>query len=1079
MRFPRIAFPLLLWSVLLLVLRAEGQSPNGNINGLVVDPSSRLIIGAEIIAVNDVTGVQHATKTNNEGIYVLPDLPPGPYRIQVSKVGFKTLIKPDIILNVQDALSINFTLPVGALYETMTVEGGAPLVDTESAAVSTVVDRQFAENLPLNGRSFQSLIQLTPGVVFTASNSQDSGQFSINGQRASANYWMVDGVSANIGTGASSTGTPGNGLGGAIGSFSALGGTNSLVSVDAMQEFRIQTSTYAPEFGRTPGGQISIVTRSGAKQFHGTAFDYLRNDILDANNWFADSVGQPKPEERQNDFGGTFSGPVLKDKTFFFFSYEGLRLRLPQTTLTKVPDLTARQNAIPAMKPFLDAFPLDPSQPDNAATGVADFNQSYSNPASLNAYSVRIDHRLNDKLSLFGRYNYSPSSIVQRGGGNSSLNTLNLTNIALQTATVGASWGITSTAVDDLRMNYSKATASGSFSQDDFGGAVSLASLPFPAPYTSQNGYFNLTIFNLGIGSNLQLGQVTRSVQRQINVVDSLSLQKGSHSLKFGVDFRRLSPEFSPRLYEQFPGFLNVASAEAGNLYFSATFSNLGATFLFRNLGIYAQDTWKANPHLTLTYGLRWDTDFVPQSLNGPAFAAVTGFNLNDLSELGLAPAGTEPYRTTYRNFAPRVGVAYQISRNQNFQTVLRGGFGIFFDLATSEMGNQISLGSYPFGATNGPVLGGTFPLSPAAAAPPPIVPPNATSGNLFATDPNLLQPYTLEWNVALEQAVGKTQTITATYVGASGKRLLQSLGAETPSFHAVQLVTNVGSSDYGALQLQFQRRLSRGLQALASYTWSHSIDTGSAGSTALLSNSVSPGAISSNRASSDFDIRHTLTTGVTYAVPAPKTGALTNAILRGWSIQSIIQARTAPPVDVSDLNFSELPFNGGIIADIRPDIVQGQPFYLYGANCASVLQAAGTLAPGAPCPGGKGFNPNAFTDPPVDPTTGNPLQGDVPRNFLRGFGTTQWDFAVHRAFPIHDSLNLEFRAEMFNVVNHPNFAPPNGGWPFGFGASTQTLGQFLNGGTTNISNAGGGAFNPLYQIGGPRSIQLALKLQF
>jgi len=176
-------------------------------------------------------------------------------------------------------------------------------VNTQDAAVSTVVDRQFAENLPLNGRSFQTLIQLTPGVVITPSNYEDSGQFSVNGQRAVSNYWMVDGVSANIGVGVTVVGTPGNGLGGTVGSFSAQGGTNSLVSVDALQEFRIQTSTYAPEFGRTPGAQISIVTRSGTNRFHGTLFDYLRNDVMDANDWFANSKGLKKPEERQNDFG--------------------------------------------------------------------------------------------------------------------------------------------------------------------------------------------------------------------------------------------------------------------------------------------------------------------------------------------------------------------------------------------------------------------------------------------------------------------------------------------------------------------------------------------------------------------------------------------------------------------------------------------------------------------------------------------------------------------------------------------------------------------------------------------------------
>src|SRR5207244_3682830 len=219
----------------------------------------------------------------------------------------------------------------------------APLID-ESPSVSTVVDRNFAENIPMNGRSFQTLIQLTPGVVLTPTGGGDFGQFSVNGQRAASNYWMVDGVGANVGVANGANGS-GEGITGALPGLSVLGGTNSLVSVDALQEFRIQTSTYAPEFGRMPGGQISILTRSGTNQFHGTVFEYLRNDKLDANDWFANFTGVRKPPERQNDFGGTFSGPILKDKTFFFFSYEGLRLRLPQVALTTVPDLSARQSA--------------------------------------------------------------------------------------------------------------------------------------------------------------------------------------------------------------------------------------------------------------------------------------------------------------------------------------------------------------------------------------------------------------------------------------------------------------------------------------------------------------------------------------------------------------------------------------------------------------------------------------------------------------------------------------------------------------------------------------------------------------
>jgi hypothetical protein len=282
-------------------------------------------------------------------------------------------------------------------------------------------------------------------------------------------------------------------------------------------------------------------------------------------------------------------------------------------------------------------------------------------------------------------------------------------------------------------------------------------------------------------------------------------------------------------------------------------------------------------------------------------------------------------------------------------------------------------------------------------------------------------------------------------------------------------LLGNTANSDYNALQLQFQRRMSRGLQALASYTWSHSIDDGSAGSYGNNSN-ILPGTFNSNtnQGPSDFDIRHTFSAGVTYDLPAPKVNAFTSAILRGWSLQSFVLARSAPPVDVSDNAFHQL---NSVSTDIRPDVVPGQPLYLYGSQF----------------PGGRGFNPAAFTHPPTTPAGCIPFvnspcnparQGNLGRNALRGFGATQWDFGVHRDFPIHESLKLQFRAEMFNVLNHPNFGPPSGTLGVGgFGVSTQMLGQSLSAGFGG--NLGGGAFNPLYQLGGPRSIQLALKLIF
>ena len=975
-------------------------------------------------------------------------------------------------MNVQDHLEQNFKLAVGSVSESVTVEGGATLVDTESATVSTVVDRHFAENLPMNGRSFQSLIELTPGVVITPSGAFDSGQFSVNGQRASSNYWTIDGVSANIGAGASAGQS--NGVAGALPGFSVQGGTNSLVSVDALQEFRIQTSTYAPEFGRTPGGQISIVTRSGTNQFHGTLFDYLRNDILDANDWFADANKLAKPEERQNDFGGTFSGPILKGHTFFFFSYEGLRLRLPQVVQSIVPTVTARQNALPALQPLLNSYPL-PNGP-NVGTDTAQFNASFSNRSTLNATSLRVDHKLTDKLGVFARYDYSPSQLRARQSGSFSPSSLTDSQITTQTATVGSTWIPTPSLSNDLRFNYSRNRTSADDTLDNLGGAIPLknSDLNFPSGFTLQNSFFETLIFS---GTGLFDGKAAGFIQRQLNLVDNMSIQRGAHSLKVGVDYRRLTPDYSPLAYQQGVAFFDMPSAETGKLLYTFINSSRSVNMRLQNLGLFAQDTWHVRPRLTLTYGLRWDLDFTPRS--DPAFAAVTNFA--NLSQIALAPYGKPLFGTRYGNIAPRVGLAYEVSQKQGWGTVLRGGFGVFYDLVTTELGNVLNSGNYPFGAGNFffgapppscPNSTFTFPLDACLGAPAPISTDQLkSSGAVFsAFDPNIRLPYTLGWNVALQQSLGSEQSVSVSYVGAAGRRLLQTefVSSVNPNFSSANLVGNYGTSDYDALQAQFQRRLSRGLQALASYTWGHSIDTGSASSAfgnAANIYSRQLGA-NANRGPSDFDIRHALSAALTYAIPAPKTNSFTNAIVSNWSLENIVLARSAPPVNVS---VSGLLFGVDQNVPVRPDLVPNQPLYLYGSQCVTVY--------GPLCPGGKGFNPAAFTNPPVDPNTGFvQRQGDLGRNALRGFGAVQWDFAVHRDFPICESVKLQFRAEMFNVVNHPNFGNPQGtiGGSPPFGVANQMLGQSLSPG-----GIGAGAFSPLYQIGGPRSIQLALKLTF
>ena len=1043
---------LLLLLVLFAAHSALGQLETATVSGQVVDANGLSIIGARVKLVDIDRDTAIGTAANSSGLYTFPSVRPGRYRMQITAEGFRTVNVTGLIVNVQDHLEQNFKLGVGSVSESITVEGDASLLDTQSAAVSTVVDRNFAENLPMNGRSFQTLVELTPGIVFGIGNGYDQGQFNINGQRGYSNYWTVDGVSANVGINASSV--PGGGAAGALQAFSAQGGTNGLVSVDAMQEFRIQTSTYAPEFGRTPGGQISIVTRSGTNQFRGTLFNYFRNDVLDANDWFVDKAGLTKPEERQNDFGGTLGGPILKNRTFFFFSYEGLRLRQPQVTESTVPSLNTRQNAIPAVAPFLNGFPL-PNGPEvldaqGNPTGEAVFFDSHSDRSTLNAASLRIDHRVNDKFNVFGRYNYSPSDVLSFSGSEASPS-----KTATQTATIGANWAVSAGLSNDVRFNYSRNGAHSSTYVNPTGGAVMppLASL-LPYPFNLKDSEVSVGIFSISPNA-VGAGANSDNVQRQINIVDTGSLQKGSHTVKFGGDYRRLSPTFGHPEYVQNDFFGDVSSAEAGTMCCFSAYISENAHMLFQNLGLFAQDTWRISPRLTMTYGIRWDVDFAPSSTQGPSLAAIT--SCCNLTTLALAPPGTPVFDTKYANVAPRLGIAYQLSNRNEFATVLRGGFGVFYDLATQEAGSAATFGNYPFGSSE--FNAGTFPLPSAQVVPPPVSPATLASGVLFAFDPKLKLPYTLEWNIAAEQAIGPARSLSVSYVGSAGRRLTQSeLGPANSSIAFGQLVSNFGTSDYHSLQVQFQQRLSHNLQLLASYAWAHSIDTASASSVGQTSNYYSPefGA-GANRGPSDFDVRNSFSAGFTYNIPTPKMNAVGKAIVRRWSVQSLVQARSALPVNVDDSLASSVVSQGRSIADIRPDRVPGVPLYLYGPQY----------------PGRRALNPAAFTPPPTDPNTGISLrQGNLNRNALRGFGTVQWDFSIHREFPIREMLKLQFRAEMFNVLNHPNFGPPVGdiSQPL-FGLSTQTL--------ANALSQTGSSLSSLYQIGGPRSLQLALKLMF
>lgn len=1036
--------------LLVLAVSAIAQTPNASISGSVADPTRALLPGARVGAKNVETNVEFTSTTNAEGFYVLANLAPGKYVLQVQKDGFRTIVKPDVVLHIQDAVELNFSLAVGSSSETVTVEGGAPLLNTESSAVSTVIDRQMVENMPLNGRSLQTLFLLTPGVTQT----NEQGQFSVNGQRTDANYVTIDGVSANIGTNTAATGgTPFQVFGGSVPGFNIQGSTSSLVSVDALQEFRIQTSGFAPEFGRTPGGQVSLLTRSGTNQWHGTASEYLRNDVLDANDWFSDHNGVAKPKDRQNDFGGVFGGPIIKDKTFFFFSYEGLRLRQPQAASTTVPSLSARTAASAAVAPLLNMFPI-PNGAD-LGNGTAPFNSTYSNPSSLDTYGFRLDQAITSKLNFFARYSYS-RSLAQPRTAQMLSNVANNQDI-FHTFTAGLNQVFSNRITNELRANYSNDAAVGSRSLDTFGGATPLPdSAVFPSGFTSANSDFLLTL--LPISATPVFGQIGANEQRVVNVLDNVSIVTGAHAIKFGVDYRWMAPFHSNSAYSQFVEFTSIlgpSGALAGKTALASIIAGGSYSILQKNFSLYGQDTWKATPRLTLTFGLRWD---VNPALTGHGSASTPIALLPQGSDSPLtltpAPFGAPLYATTWGNVAPRIGAAYQLRTRPGRETVLRGGYGIFYDLGDGQLGSQ----AFPFGASE-TLLGLPYPFTAAQAAPPAISRNLPTSSNTIVSDPNLQMPKTYQWNFAIEQALGANQTLSATYVGAAGRNLLRvdnSLSGGNPIFTGnVSITRSVGTSDYDALQLQYQRRFAHGLEAIANYTWQHSIDDASSDGSSTTTTPAAFSAPGVDRGSSDFDVRHTFTGSVTYDVPFPGSNKVLHGVFGNWSLDDLVIARTAQPVNLIGTNVTI----GGSTFNRRPNLIAGIPLYLFGPQFPGGMALNFTANQGGP--GCKG---------PFCPNTSNG-QGSLGRNALRGFGMWQTNFAVRRQVHLTDKLGLQFRAEFFNLFNHPNFGPPITSLASAlFGQSTQTFAA---------TQAGATGLSSLYQIGGPRSIQFVAKLSF
>jgi len=904
-------------------------------------------------------------------------------------------------------------------------------------------------DLPVNGRAVQGFIFLTPGTVNPgppAPVSSANINASVNGQRPTSNAFLIDGVeqSSGISPGGSS---PGASASGSTPPLTATGASNPLASLNAVSEVTIRTYGTFAEFGRNSGGQVSIVTRSGTNMFHGSAFHSFSHEALDANDWFGNSRGLAKPDHRLNNFGGSFGGPLQKDHWFFFTSYEGLRLRQPLVGISDVPSLSARRSAPFNIEPLLNLYPLPngPERPD----GFAEFASALSNHGRHDALSVRIDGSPTQSLSLSGYLNLTNSSADERGAGGFSLNTLNRMQNRARAVTGKAIYVINPSTLAEFRANYSRFTSGSEYILDSFGGAV------LPPSFTSSQPSQFTSSFSADLNARstqLMRGSPVTSTQRQVNVLGSVVNVSGNHSLKFGADYRRMFPVIALRQSEHSALFDGVTQALTG---IAARVNELTRSSdrrpVFNHFAAYGQDEWRVTPKLTLNYGLRWELSPAPGASDERDALAVEQFN--DPVQLSIAPAGTDLWETRYENFAPRFSLAYDPTGSGNL--VIRGSFGILYDASNSAVGDAYA-DSFPFlnGRTQFNV-----PFSFAATVTP-LNPVTPVTVPLFAFDPQLQMPYTRQWSVSVERSLGSAQSISAAYVASAARRLplTNTLIGANSTFAFLRLTNNGGASDYRSLQLQFNRRFSSKLGGVINYTWGKSADNASQDSAArALFRSIDA---ESERGPSDFDIRHTLNGFVSYRPDALFDSGIGNTFTRNWSIDSIFNVRSAPPINV----VYGVPTTFGFLY-LRPDLIGGTPLYVNDPLAA----------------GGRRINPAVFAVP-LDFR-----QGTLDRNALRSFALAQVNLALRRRFKFNDDVKLTVGAEATNVFNHPNFAAPAGNdasigarfAPTGSLNVNPTFGQSYTNAARTAVGIPGSSFGSTYYPGGPRMVKLTVKFEF
>jgi hypothetical protein len=1041
---------------------AFGQVGTGSISGTVTDSSGGAVAGASIAARNTQTGVVTPVQTNPQGRYAVPDLVVGTYNVQAQMTGFKTQVHSGIVLAVGNNAVVDFSLPPGEVTQTVTVEGATAQVDTTSAAISALVAPEQMRELPLNGRDFEQLILLAPGVQTVTTGAQSSfygreASYSIAGSRPEGQELLLDG--ANI------QGFWNHGAGNSI--------IGTSLGVEAIGEFQVLTNSYSARFGGS-GSVMNATTRSGTDEFHGEAYDFFRNNDLDARDYF-NTTASPQNPFRRNQFGATLGGPIKKDKLFFFVNYEGIRQLLGETFLPTVPDASARQGQLPdcVVNPgptcntaALDTLPLNPAsqaimalyptggteiplQGFGGPSGLDQITVNGVSPANEDYVNTRLDYTVSSKNSIFARYVFDNGSLTDP-----SVSPLGLypeySKGRNQYVTIGDKNLFSSNLINDARFSFIRTNMRAFVTAEH-------PALQFFSFYgeNRQDGTVAITGGPTPIGPSAFTPDF--EIQNTYSLADDVFWNHGNHSFEIGVEFRRLqSPLQNAFFSDQGWNFPSYASFIEGQEVSPTAppITLLGAlpgknnsyrSFRESDLFPYIQDTWKVTRTLTLNLGLRYEFISNPTEVHNELCAFI---NPSSPSTTGCtAVSHVFQSNPSVKNFDPRVGFAWDPFKDH--KTSIRGGAGVFHDPIQVRNYHPAYLFAGPF--QTGVSL---CVFGPPCSYPTPflgISAPIVTIGEALEYDPGVT-PFVLQYNFGIQREIFKNTVLSISYVGSKGYYLMVQndlnpeiptivngqptfpFGSprENPNLGGIAFNKPDGSSWYNSLQVYLTHNFGQNLQFQSSYTYSKCIDYGSiafgleAGNSGQQAQS-DPYDLARDKGVCDFDVRQNFVANSIYTLPFRG-----NRFVEGWRIGGILTARSGSPFSIQDgIDQADLNDPAGQPGE-RPNLTGISTVPAGGRNVQSLW-----------------FNPAAFALQPFG------TLGNLGRNSLFGPGFADFDFSLSKITPIKENMNVEFRAEAFNLFNHPNF-----GLPVAV-LTSPLVGQVLN------------------TIGTARQLQFALKFTF